>query len=909
MKQQDKDENQAINQPGYPPFDDIQNLYIGPVEKAKGFLLTDQGTLPIFIWGEVLVYGQAKGETFVIERLRRVAFYGALEKPESDPRIGVFSLAGPLEEPALESGPSGATGIIEQLHYQALSSELEPLIKSNDAVFPQVEQIKAKLTWDQQGKLGERAALITISFAANELIEKKLGIIQRLTLDPTTINFFLAGTGAPSPEPHHSLQSNCPTPPAGPCLTYQQTFTRSLPLKFINFSTLLPSTTVETLCNIQIQGLCEVWRNKAALQFVIQDTLIEASSAHKSSYHILNPAEEHLDPGEVSGTTIETLGYDSTTQIEIYLIDQFNGDRHGGGIGYNFGQASAYCILDLGLLESDRLAHPPNGSLYLYVLAHEIGHVLGLAHPIGTPDFQTTGLIDSSSESIMRPANLPISPNPTTNTLYNCRVFLPSQTLSSPKAKTLDCVVLSPQPPYNPIVSSPETDTDCFRPDPVDHFIRDFPTDTHTEPSVPPSGQNFWGFSNVWNRRTNTPGALVSGAPDHEDPYICSDPTRNFINYMWVKLEQFTDLSDPVTVELYLADPGSSINLIKLNPTSPTGVENHRLNFCPPPIPASPVKQSLAWVVPSGYPSHSCVFAISFSDDDPSPIANPTSETFGTVTTLVLNHNGIVQRNLHIQETTCMNPRPCTTTLAWLQMENPFDKPTSAKLEIDTTKAGQLQELLLEVDDRIVGKITPGEILTIQIAELLQPGKSKILRFQATLPPVLLPHGTELPIHLRFIVGDQLINGYTHIVRVAPLETTILQVLDTLFGALRDVAVGFQSKSGQNLAERAKKIAIRERQKATSSGCFGLLWRIFRPKTAWRSQVIKLSKGIAALAQTLANSSEPESQVVRQHLFELAGLLLVPANTPAPIFIERIRELADRIQEPAGRLARQQLKI
>jgi hypothetical protein len=165
-------------------------------------------------------------------------------------------------------------------------------------------------------------------------------------------------------------------------------------------------------------------------------------------------------------------------------------------------------------------------------------------------------------------------------------------------------------------------------------------------------------------------------------------------------------------------------------------------------------------------------------------------------------------------------------------------------LEIDATQAVQLNSLLLEVDDQIIGKITPGEISTIQIADLLHSQESRILRFQATLPPVMLPYGTELPIHLRFIVDDQVINGYTHIVRVAPLQTTVIQVLDTLFSALRDVGVGYDSEFGRHLADKVKRIVISERRKMESSGCFGLLWEFFRPKRLWRSETVSLSKGI-----------------------------------------------------------------
>jgi hypothetical protein len=735
-----------------------------------------------------------------------------------------------------------------------------------------------------------------IGFAADELVNKKLGIVQGMTLDPITVNFFPAGTGAPSPKPHHSLQSNCTDMPVGSCPPYLQTYTRSLPLKFVNFSLNHSSSDVETLCNNQIQKLCEVWRDKAALQFNIQSLLIQATnfapSFHKDNFHILNLTQEYSGFGGASGTTIETLGYDSTTQIEVYLIDQFTvTGRHGGGIGYNFGQASAYIILDLGLAGGNP-----------YLLAHEIGHVLGLAHPFGTPNLEQTGLIDSSPGSIMTPSASGSS-NPPKNSLFNCRVFLDPQPLSNPNAKTLNCTVQNPQPPLNTIVSSIPASSDCYRPNPVDHFIRDFPTDGGVEPSSM-SNVNFWDFSNVWNRQSNTPGALISGAPDHQAPLICTDPAWNFTNYMWVKVEQITELSDPVYVELYLAEPGSSRNLRLLQDSS----GNSRLVFCPPPVQGTPISKALDWIMPDGYPSHCCVFAISYSDDDPSPITDPTSQSFGTVSPLVLSHNGIAQRNLNIQETTCPNPRPCSTALAWLQFENPFDAPAPAKLEIDATGAAQLDNLLIEIDSQITEKIESREPVTIEFDGLLQPGEVKIFRFHATLPPGMLPLGTELPIHIKFIVNEKTINGYTHVIRISPIERTVVQVLDNLFGALRDVVVGYKLNIGLPLLEKTKKIVLTERRRVESTGCLGLFWRFFRSKTKWRSEIAKLSTRIATLAQDLLEITTPEDEGVRQGLYELAGLLLSPTSTSAPVYIEQIRELADRLQEPAGRLARQQME-
>jgi hypothetical protein len=875
--------------------DSVRNLYVGLFEQAKGSVqsLIQTGEPPpgAIMWGEVLVYGHIENETFVVERLRRVALYGTLENldegSEESERIGIFSLAGPLEEPVVQEG--SIENFSQQLHYAALSSELDPFVAIDDATFPQMEQMAATLTWSQEGKPDEKVVQLVVSLTSSLVEEtQKLGVVQVITLDPINIVFYRAGSGAPKPTtPLRSLQGNC-LPPAA-CPSPNQDVMR-LPLKFVNFSTnsggpnngglpydcndplsYEPPPDIESICNAQIDKVCEVWRNKAALQLDVQIQLETISDGP-----VLVTCQEiqaYADFNTIDLNAIRSpiFSHNNVNYVEVYLVNSIiystpGGGETGGGIAFfssDNNTASTVCFLEVAAAR----VNP-------YLLSHELGHMLGLAHPDGS-----YGIMDSSLGSILEPAPNPPY-NPPYNTLYNCRIFDDSNIGS-----------------LNPIVSTTTVD-DCFHPDQPDHLIRDFPADSGVEPSVPPSGQNVWSDTNVWNRRRNSPGGLLpSGGPKHEEPLVSTDINNPIKNFMHVRLERLTAFVQPVTVELYLSDPGASSFL------RPIGA-NYRLTFATRP---RSTYRSLPWIVPVGHPSHSSVFALSYSNDAPSSVTDPTLVNSGNLDLLVRSDNGIAQRNLHIQEITLMNPRSLTTTLPWVQIENLLDKAAQAKLEIDTTQATQLNSLFLQVNDQIVDEITLGQVATIEIAEHLQPAERRILRFQATIPPGL-PEGTELPIHLRFIVGDQFINGYTHILRVAPFSATVVQVLDTLFSALRDMCIGCPSHFGQNLAEQAKKIVVREHQKMESRGCLGLLWSIFRPKSKWRSQVTNLCEGIAAHVQSLEVRSEPEYQVVSQKLSELGMLLSNSQGMEDILLIESIRDRADRIQEPAGQLARQQLQ-
>jgi len=842
-------------------IDSPPEFYVGHIVQVNGSIQTNKVDHPAFLWGEVLLTGRLNGPTFILEQLHRVALYGNLDDPEKNEEIGVFSLAGPLEKPIASA--DGSLFFRQQLHYAALSTQLEPLVKSYDAVFPQMEQIAASLRWTQASQPIEGNIELIISILANDVVDKQLGLVQAIQVEQIPVVFQPIRHEPPPQLPrHHSLTTNCPPPPA--CPAPKQHLMR-LPLKFINLSTKLgkrpanctdstlsdPPNDIEAICQSQIDMICAVWRQKASLELDVQPNLEEASCQEKIDYSDFNPPDL---------SKIRTLTYQSLNYVEIYLVNNIL-DQTGGGISYDNNNANTICFLEV---EAAR-ANP-------YLLAHELGHMLGLDHPE-----VERGLLASSTESIMQPAPNPPF-NPPFNTLYNCRVF--DHNIGR----------------LNPIVSTTNV-KECFHPDPIRHLIRDFPQDDGLEPSNPPVGENFWSNSNVWNRHKDRPGALLpSSGPRHEQPLVSSDPNHPIRNFLHVKLERLTAFVQPVTVEFYISDPG-----VSSSPLRPIG-ENYKLLFAAKPRVRT---QSLPWIVPPGYRSGSSIFAISYSMDAPSPIEAPTSENYGSVASFVPKYSSIAQRNMNIHELTLMNPRSIETTLAWVQMDNPFDKEVSAKVEVDASQAVLLDRLVLEMDNNTIQEITPGESTIIQVSDYLRPGERKILRMRATIPSGL-PEGSEHPIYLRFFIDDQLISGYTHILRVVPFATTRVQVLDMLFSAIRDVEVGYNAVLSQNLADKVKQMTTKEIQQSESSRFTRLLLKLFRSSNTWKSELRSLAGDVAALGQILETKNESGILSICQHLSELSRLMSESPDMHDITFIESIRDRADRIQEPAGRLARKQ---
>jgi hypothetical protein len=82
----------------------------------------------------------------------------------------------------------------------------------------------------------------------------------------------------------------------------------------------------------------------------------------------------------------------------------------------------------------------------------------------------------------------------------------------------------------------------------------------------------------------------------------------------------------------------------------------------------------------------------------------------------------------------------------------------SAKIGVDATQASGLERLTLEVDDKLVSEIKPGELISKTLTDDLQPTDYLIVRFHASIPPKTTTGGS-FPIILQFIVKDQFLAG------------------------------------------------------------------------------------------------------------------------------------------------------
>jgi hypothetical protein len=598
---------------------------------------------------------------------------------------------------------------------------------------------------------------------------------------------------------------------------------------------------LEAVAQPQIDAACEVWWAKGGI---------------RNPFGTVSLAQEAM-VGAISS---------DASAVEVYLVDRLS-DRPGGGITLNCGTSGAFVILEIDKARNNR-----------YLLAHELGHVLGLRHP-KQPAPPAGAACQSYREGSSCSVMTPDSPNSSRNTLNNLGVVeVPGNPLPLGPVLT----TLSQLGGWNP-----DAEQGFF------HIVRDFPLDDGTESSVPrPPASDWWTYSDVWNSSKlpdqfdplryddNSP----MFAPDHSP--IHTQPRRTSLNHMYVRLRTCEILAQPVNVHLYLAIPGDpTAPLTPLNNNIPIVFSNANGTL---PSPGAPITQQVAWSVPVGYPAHCCVFAVATSINEPAPplvtqiIANPTAHRVGDLFSLLKSDNDVAQRNMNLQPALPFNGS-LWASLAWIAVANSSEQPARVSLDIDSRQAMGLVKLQLEMEGQDTREVPVGGQVSLLDTLDWQPNERRVVRLRVLLGDGL-PEDTRIPMSLGMKVNSVLVGGYTQMVIVKPVSDAVENALDTLYGSLIDVSAGCESPRAASLADHVRD----------------LLENGLRPN--WRLELEALAEQFALLAVDLEADGRLECQTVRHQLSLLSSFL--HASDPEPVLAAGVRDIADRIQEPAGRLAR-----
>jgi hypothetical protein len=436
--------------------------------------------------------------------------------------------------------------------------------------------------------------------------------------------------------------------------------------------------------------------------------------------------------------------------IEIFFV-QNPLSASGGGNAGAIGVASQKVVI----------AEPNGGNPVL--VAHELGHALGLLHPPGS-DWGT----------VMQPTGSAMAPGTEFVTHMMC------QDISQPALQTL-------------------VETCCLEHDSGDHYIRDFPEDIGNEPSDPlPPGRTRYSMSNVWNRLANTAGTFGVNGPDHQNPArFEADGVTVKTNYLFARVEQVGTLAvRDAVVKFYLKHPGSgggAANLTLLGQTSVTG--------------SPPQNVSLPWQVPAGAPNHSCVFAVVRSPAEPED--DPTALGWAAFEALSRADNDWAQRNLDIRNAApAGSGNTFSSAPVVIRIPHELEEPMPLRIAIDARAADKLEGLTVEICGREPKKVQPGRVARFDEEGL--PGRDVVVFVRSTVPQ-RARIGASYAVHIEPRLGKVDLTGYSCEVRVTPRHEYLAQFVDALLASCVDLAQAADLAPACRIAGKTRR--------AISAGC------------------------------------------------------------------------------------------
>ena len=346
-------------------------------------------------------------------------------------------------------------------------------------------------------------------------------------------------------------------------------------------------------------------------------------------------------------------------------------------------------------------------------------------------------------------------------------------------------------------------------PENEDFYVRDWTTDaTHADTGVEPSTHgNFYSTSDVWNRRSTTPGPFVNDQPSNED---AGNGTGN-IGDNWAFARVRRNTTGPVTAvttHFLVSRFGTGSNYVDAT----TGDPN--VTF-PDPDPvittdgtAGPwISSAYHWHLNATASTHLCLAVEISSSGDPyiPPTLEGNTPGWSTGTDLrVINDNNKAQRNMGLTTIPASSSGGVTD---WAIVHNPALARRDVPIRINIEAISR--RFLRNVSVRSVGGERPVKLEAKDgsrfVLQGLQPGENRWVAI--TLHTDGLTDGTTAFVGVDELAGNSAASGFAIGVRSASLKEAMRDSLIAQRAVLIRVESGLKKSDSESMEEYFKSAA------------------------------------------------------------------------------------------------------
>jgi hypothetical protein len=341
-------------------------------------------------------------------------------------------------------------------------------------------------------------------------------------------------------------------------------------------------------------------------------------------------------------------------------------------------------------------------------------------------------------------------------------------------------------------------EVDALTPD-QNFYVRDWTNDaSHADNGVEPStSPAFYVTSDVWNRRSKSPGPFPNDQPTNEDAGNGSGAHGK--NWAFARVRRNVNgAPTPVTAHFLVSKFGTGSNYVDSSTGDPD------VSF-PDPDPVITTDGGMGpwisapyeWHLKAIAGNHLCL-AVEISAPG-SPYIPPTlaGQTPGWPTTdlRIINDNHKAQRNMHLS-TTPAHPGGggggAVTDYAIVHNGALFTRDIPLRIGVSGISKRYLRNASVRTVDQKSRKETAGLGQTLTL-RAVQPGENRWIAI--TVQTAGLPEDTSAYLAADEVVGNVALNGFGVGIKTVPLASAIHDSLELYRGVAERLATGFNGKA------------------------------------------------------------------------------------------------------------------